>query len=211
MKAILPKSILALSQLSASQSSGRMSMTNVLVKAHEGNFRAEATNGRLLGIINGYAEGECDILIDARKFAEIKKVMDRTADRIILETKDATFTAGGIPPAKFGADGREIVPEPLSKIGGEFHKRGDDGYRWPNTDQVIPSGKVACTFKIDAKFLVDVLRCAQAVNEGDCCSVTFTVFKDRTPGCPQPIAVSTMNEDGTQCFDAVIVPLVTSK
>lgn len=206
MKAILPKAVLALSQLAANESQNRFGATQcVLLTAKDGNFRAEATNGRYLGILNGYAEGECDMLIDAKKFAEIKKVMDKEADRIVFETKGQTFTAGGIKPF-FHTNGDITGLEPISKIGGEFHQTGDDGYRWPNTNQVIPSGKVACTFRIDPRMLIEVLRCAMAVDQSDAPSVTFTIFRQ-----DKPIAISARNEEGSQYGDFIVVPLVPSK
>lgn len=225
MKAIVPRSVLALTALTSNEGQVRFGATTcVKVTASGGNFRAEATNGRLLGILNGYAEGECDMLIDAAKFAEIKKILRKEDDRIVFETRNEIgedeehgeyvrarhFTAGGIKP-NFHPNGEITGLEPISKIGGEYHQADENGYRWPNTDGVIPSGKVACQFLIDPKMLIEVLRVAQSVANGEAIAVKFTVF--RKPGRSEkelidiPIAISCQNDAGSEYFDGIIVPL----
>ena len=216
-KCTLPRSVIALSKLAASEHQVRFGATaNVKISASSGNFRAEATNGRLFGIINGYAEGEIDILIDAKKMAEIQKVLAKEHDRIVIETQHddepgsrPTFTAGGIKPQVVKPDGPVPDPDPLSKIGGEYPLPEEAG-RWPNTNQVIPSGKVACRFMVDAHYLIDLLNVAIKVHGGDCVPVTFTVFQDSGVH-KKPICLTACNEEKTQVYDAVLVPLVDAK
>lgn len=212
MKAILPKSVLALTPLAAETNTRHGSTTGVLLTASGGNCRCEATNGRLLGIIHGYAEGDIDIVIDAKKIAEIKKVMGKEDTSLVIDVDESRFSAGGININKY-ANGPVPTPfediRPTSTIGGECMLRPD--IRWPNTNQVIPSGKVACTFKVDAAYLIELLRCAIAVHNGkEACPVTFTVFKDRGEH-KVPIALTAKAEDGSAYFDAVLVPLVDAK
>ncbi len=198
MKVVLPRSVLALSQL-ASTGNLRFATDNVLLTASGGNHRCEATNGKILGIINGIAEGDASLLINARKLAEIKKVLDKNDEKIIIEAENGSFKA-------IGGNTHGAAMPTRSAIAGEYDtvRVGDstEGQRWPNTNSVLPKTSPVASCKVDPLLLIDLFKAAAAVDGRKQPIITIHFYADG-----QPLSVSTSNEESTQFFDGMFCPL----
>ena len=203
MKATVPKCVIALAELT-SEFSRFGSTENVLITSSGGNHRCEATNGRHLVIINGFSgiDDDAAMLIAPDRLKDAKRVLGK-ADFIEIEsTAPRSMTISPIDyhsKKKTGAS-----------IWGEFEllkrESEDEGLRWPLTDNVIPKTRPQAVVDLDAKQLMSVLRAALAVLDGEGTKITLAIHSKTSP-----ITLSCRNDDGTQFFDAILMPLVPAK
>lgn len=195
MKVTIPKSVLTLADLCAKDANRWSATSHVRVKASNGRHRCEATNGRVLGIINGFTDLDAvgDILLPSEAIPAIKKMLARDDSVILIETEGTKFSA-------FGAS---------SMFKGEFAETNSDGMRWPNTDAVLPTGRPRISIMVDAGYLIQLLKCALSIKkDGDESGNTVTLhFYDPL----KPFAITARNQDGTLFFDGVAVPLCPTK
>ena len=190
-KVVIPKSVLALAELAAKESTNRFGATTAIkLTAQNGRHRCEATNGRILGIMNGVTDKDCfgEVLVPAVSVPGIKKMLNKDTTLTIIGDKDV-FQAN----------------TPTAMISGQTV----DG-RWPATDQVLPQGAPRFSIKVDPALLITLLKCAMAINEGEPGLKEGTTVKMHFYAPNKPFVVTARANDGTTFFDGIIVPLVTS-
>lgn len=201
----IPRNLAALGRLAAKDMNGKFAaMTGVKLRDQgDGLYRAEATDGRVLGIISGpFAEITADsepppfnspstgasMIVQAAEFTKaITRIKPMRYSKPPIDENHVAFV--GDPEshraAVFGHGQSTVLPE----LEGKF----------PDTDVVLPRRAPMLRFKVDPKHMIHLLEAASAVNGAQ----VEILYYSRTT----PLGVIACDFDNGQCFDGLIVPL----
>jgi hypothetical protein len=215
MSVYFPRNVAKLAKL-ASTSRGRYALGCVRVQASgDGTYRAEATDGRVLGVIRGQSldatypaieeasNGVQEALIPAKDWQDAFRLKGK---------QDAIGLAMGrveeqtpIPEGQRTEDGPECTvrvhrPCLFASDKGQLVTEAEEG-RYPPTDEVIPKHGALVTFRLDPAILARLLEVVTALADDDNRAVTFLYY-----GKGRVIGLAAHNRQG-QFFDGVIMPL----
>jgi hypothetical protein len=208
-KLLLPANLSSLVRLAARDQHSRFgATTGVRLSATAEGYRAEATNGRVLGIVTGaepadpqeYPEvpalqsaptGESQGTIPADVWSRAFKAIPRKTARPIL----------GNLVAVLGKDQATLVSTDLENVN-VLTPRLVEG-RWPDTTKIVPKDKPRLTINVDAKLLIDLLQVASAFSSEEHNHKVTMEFYDPS----RPFVVRTCSEEGQE-FTGMAVPLV---
>jgi DNA polymerase III sliding clamp (beta) subunit (PCNA family) len=178
MHCILHPSVLSLCPLAEKSGSARFALSNIHLSTPNGHFRAQATNGKVAGIIRG-PKGTTDS-------------SDATA---LVGTKDlqnAFKAAKG--PLEVTLQGQALI---ATGKGVTLTLETQDG-RFPDVDGVVPKNAPLYTVHLDPRLLIDLLKAAMSVNSE---RVAFNVYTNN-----RPCTLTSTSDEGL-AFDGLIVPL----
>jgi hypothetical protein len=208
-KLLLPANLASLVKLAARNQHCRFgATTGVRLSATPTGYRAEATDGRILGIVTGnlpadpqdYPEvpaltsaptGETQGTIPAEVWSRAFKSIPKKTARPIL----------GNLVAVLGKDQATLVSTDLENVN-VLTPRLVEG-RFPDTDKIVPKDKPRLTVNVDAKLLIELLQVASAFSSEDHNHKVTMEFYDSA----RPFVVRTRSDEGQE-FTGMAVPLV---
>ena len=207
---LLPANLASLSKLVDKNASRFGGTAGVHLMALEGGgYRAEATNGRILGMVKG------NFPDDLQNYPNVPAIQAAPNGATVgTIPADAWYKAFKAVPAKKGT--KPILGNLVAVLGNSqatlvstdlenvnvLEPRLVEG-RWPDTDKILPTEKPRYSIDVDAKLLIDLLQvAADFANGDDCRRVTLDLHDPK-----KPIAVRTKSESGQE-FTGLIVPLV---
>ncbi len=204
---LLPPNLAGLTKLAATEG-GRFAMNGVLLEITPEGYRAVATNGKVLGVIEGppvdtfaeypalpglaqAANGATSGIIPSDAWAAGFKMIPKRAVRInpILNSLACIL---GKNEVNFGATDLESAPTSYNRL--------LEG-RFPDYRQVFPKNDPVVTITVDPRLLIEVLKVAAAVADADNCQVTLSIVTPKVP-----MRVEAKNGTG-QSFQGLIMPL----
>jgi hypothetical protein len=200
----LPRNVAPLSKVVARAEHYRYGATcHIHVVAHpNGLYRAEATDGRRLAVVQGPFDASAEpydwlpadwnaedgeAFVPRDSWDEAFKLPDslRKGRPIGLTTTEGGAVVLGCEGSKIGL--------PPNEIG-----------RWPNVSQVLPKRPASVVIRFDPTMLLDILKLAAALHS-DSPWVELLYF-----GKDVPFGIVTANDSG-QSLDALVVPLTPTK
>ena len=190
MPVYLPRNLAGMVAL-ASRSQGRYLTGSIRVRdPGNGLYRAEATDGRILAIVQGPipeadypalqggGEGTAEMLVPRDAWVQAFKLGDKRRPVGISADADHITLAVG--------DQSVQVPSP------------EEG-RFPDVDGVIPQHGPLVAVRVKPELLIELLKLAGAISPEQ--GVSLLYF-----GKGKPLGLSTGNDQG-QTFDALLMPL----
>jgi hypothetical protein len=190
MRLYLPRNLAGLAQL-AGGNAGRTALHAVRVRDPGGGlYRAEATDGRLLAVVQGTVPRACYPALDEAADSGAEALVARDDWRRAFQLGDRRRPVG------LAAD-----PE-----GGLILAAGDqaltvracDG-RFPDTDAVLPRHGSLVAVRLNPTLLGGLLKLAATLNPDGGVDLLFF-------GPGKPLGLMTRNDSG-QTFDALLMPL----
>ncbi len=204
---LLPPNLAGLVKLAATEE-GRYAMEGVMLEITPQGYRAIATNGKVLGVIEGPP-------VDA--FANYPDLPG-----LAKATNGAT---SGIIPSEAWTQGFKMIPKKMAKhnpilnslccilganevhFGATDLDRAPTSYnrllegRFPDYRQVFPREDSVVQITVNPLLLIEVLKVAAAVAPADDCKVTLTIHSPKVP-----MSVKAKNGTG-QSFTGLVMPL----
>ncbi len=204
---LLPPNLAGLVKLAATEE-GRYAMQSVMLEITPEGYRAVATNGKVLGLIEGPPVGA---------FADYPALPG-----LATATNGASV---GLIPSKAWTEGFRMIPKNMAKykpilnslvcilgrhevsFGATDLERAPTSYnrllegRFPDYRQVFPRQDVVVEITVNPLLLIEVLKVAAAIAPADACKVTLSIH---TPTVP--MLVKTKNAQG-QKFTGLVMPL----
>jgi DNA polymerase III sliding clamp (beta) subunit (PCNA family) len=185
----LPRNLAALATVAA-RDCGRYSLAAVRVKDPGGGlYRAEATDGKVLAIVQGPAPEACYPALEERPDGDAEVLIPRD------DWQKAFRLGDRHRPVGLAAWGGEIT---LAVGDQALTTRPVDG-RYPDVDQILPRHGALLAVRLDPGLLAELLKVATAVNPGGGVDLLFY-------GRGKPLGLMTRSNGG-QTFDALIMPL----
>jgi hypothetical protein len=215
MSVYFPRNVAKLAKL-ASTSPGRYALGCVRVQAPgDGTYRAEATDGRALGVIRGPSldvtypaveqapNGVQEALIPAKDWLDAFRLKGKQGAIGLAMCRMEEETP--IPEGQRAEDGRESTvrvhrPCLFASDKGQLVTEAEEA-RYPPTDEVIPKHGALVTFRLDPAILARLLEVIIALADDDNQAVTFLYY-----GKGRVVGLAAHNGQG-QFFDGVIMPL----
>jgi hypothetical protein len=211
---LLPANLAGLVRLAARQPHCRFGATTGvrLSATSDGGYRAEVTNGRVLGIVTGkqpadpqeYPEvpalaaaptGESQGTIPADVWSRAFKTVPR---------KSAVKPILGNLVAVLGKDQATLVSTDLENVN-VLTPRLVEG-RFPDTGKIVPKDKPRLRINVDAKLLIDLLQVASGFSSEEQNNKITMEFFDSS----RPFVVRSRTDEGQE-FTGMLVPLVPDK
>ena len=209
-KLLLPPNLAALTRLVAKNQHSRFGATTGvhLSTTADGGFRAEATDGRVLGIVTGK-------LADASKYPDVPPLQcapnGQLQGTIPADVWSRAFKAVPNPrkvspilgnlAVVFGNNQATLVSTDLENVN-VLTPRLVEG-RFPDTDKIVPKDKARLSVNVDAKLLIELLQTAMAFSSPDQNNRVTIEFYD----AKRPFVVRSSTDDGPD-FLGMAVPLV---
>jgi hypothetical protein len=197
----------ALSNLAAAAEHTRFGATiGIKVKTFDDKLRLEATDGRLLGVVQCYAED------DAKKCEDVVESMDLDpdgAEEVIINAKDWKNGFKQVPKDTLrGADSVVMCTKDrratFANMVGRIEGWQVEG-RFPNVDQVIPQQIPLFKVRVDPKLMIRMMQTCLDFTSDEARGVVIAFYGER-----QPLGFLVQNADLNQVFDGLLVPLVAS-
>lgn len=210
---LLPNNVQALAPLVAKESA-RYALTGFRIEETKlekaTKYRVEATNGRVLGRIEGIADDASEYpvnvvpglatapntatsaVVPAKPFIEMcKKAKSSKAPKAILKNVACVLSTDQVT----------LASTDLEHAGGMQTTRIVEG-RWPATDEVISKKKPQRSFFIDPQLMIDVLKAASEVRDmPESVSVRLDIFEGENA------CIEVKSFKPGQRFLGIIVPL----
>jgi hypothetical protein len=183
----LPEAAKELAQLCADKGSANCKGVRVTEYA-DARFRAEATNGKVLGILRGL----CPPLAGMGPLLP----EDNGYSGVVPSHAWLAAFQGARQPVEVFLSADQVTLRCADKLIQSAH----DGGRWPNVDGVLPTTPPLITIDLDPRLLIALLRAATPWAEGNPPIVKLCYW-----GSGQPVAVLTAYGDYT--FDGLIMPV----
>jgi hypothetical protein len=196
----LPKNLIHLATLCGTDAS-RNSLRCVRLREYEGGYRAEASDGRLLGIVRGPDRAnDRAVTDDQRELLEqapggsFEAVVPMDAWRKAFKQ----LPAGGV----LGASASRYAVHFAAPDG--FQAAATEDARYPDVDQVLPRRRPLVRLMVNPTHLAKLLTVAAQYSDPDAPWVELWYY-----GRELPIGLLTRNGDG-QFFDGLCMPLTNS-
>jgi hypothetical protein len=194
----LPKNLVHMATLCGTDAS-RYSLRCVRLREYEGGYRAEASDGRLLGIVRGPDRSD-DLAVtdDQRELLEqapggsFEAVVPADAWRKAFKQ----LPAGGV----LGASASRAAVHFAAPDG--FQATPTEEARFPDVDQVLPRSRPIVRLTVNPAYLAKLLTVAAQYSDPTAPWVELWYY-----GRDHPLGVLTRNEGG-QFFDGLCMPLL---
>jgi hypothetical protein len=185
----LPRNLAVLATVAA-RDSGRYSLAAVRVRDfRDGLYRAEATDGKVLAVVQGPAPEACYPALEEKPDGDPEVLVARD------DWQKAFRLGDRHRPVGLAACGDQIT---LAVGDQALTTRPVDG-RFPDVDLVLPRHGALLAVRLDPGLLVELLTVAAAVTPGGWVHLLFTAG-----ATPRGLITTS---DGGQTFDALIMPL----
>ncbi len=211
MRVLLHPNIQSLVTLCSKEGESRISSTvSLIVKHDDGAYRVDATNGRVLGIMQGPN--------DLSKVDE-GIVHDPDTDQVLVKAEDwkAIFKTGNAKDGVLIVSGEstgeaDAKQTELQLIRGTTVQKAWSfaGRPFPS-DHVLPKRPPISTIHVNPDILIQVLNVAKKMLNEEINRVVINTYAGSGPGTAGLIGVSAVNHVTGQVFDAVLVPLELPK
>jgi hypothetical protein len=194
----LPKNLVHMATLCGTDAS-RYSLRCVRLREYEGGYRAEASDGRLLGIVRGPDRSDDRAVTDdQRELLEqapggsFEAVVPADAWRKAFKQ----LPAGGV----LGASASRAAVHFAAPDG--FQATPTEESRFPDVDQVLPHIRPIVRLTVNPAYLAKLLTVAAQYSDPTTPWVELWYY-----GRDHPLGVLTRNEEG-QFFDGLCMPLL---
>ena len=195
----LPAAFIPLSKLGERTNGVRFASAARIIQSGP-TYRIDVTDGRVLGILRGattiyQGSGPSEILVPYEEIDKLAKLIGKE-ESFRLETLLANQFRAVFATSMLTGKCLLTKVDPIDET-----QQGETG-RFPNTDQVLPSGEPSMTFRVSAKVLMKLLAVVAKITESEHAECTFTIYDAN-----KPIAVSCKNDQNGMVFDSLFVPL----
>lgn len=201
---LLPPNLAGLANLTAKEGH-RFALSGVRLMSTERGYRAEATNGKILGVVTGEEAGDpaeypaLSLLKDAPNGATSAIVHAAAWKEAFKLVPKKVGPKLACLAAVLGKDATTFAATDLERSRGS-QTRNMNG-QFPDVDNAIPRGTPAAAVRLDAFLLIDLLKAAvEFTEDGHPGVVTIELRAGTTP-------VVVRASDGGQEFTGLLVPL----
>ena len=177
----------------------------------DGGYRAEATDGRVLGIVTGPAAattGFPDLLKKAEKGSKVAVVPAKTWEQAFKSApRDGLKPILQNVAAAIGKTKTTLATTDLARV--QHFEPAQVQCRYPDTDSAFPKGKPKAVVHFDPKLLGELLTVAAGFTKEDSSEVELVLYEEAKKGKKGnglvPVLVRAAN--GDQKFQGLIMPM----
>jgi hypothetical protein len=204
MLLFIPRSLCALKRVAAKAEHSRFgATTGIRIAVSSGLFRAEATDGRRVLVVQGLVPA-----LDP-PWPGFKDTPDDAFQTIILpkELERACKLGEDWVQQKFGSVGLATVGNQVYLgLGNDIINTRTVEGRFPNVNAVIPKKRPLFSFRIDPKILAETLLAVSELLPEFSKAVQVFYYGD-----DQPLGFCAQNADNGMMIDALVVPFIAPK
>ena len=203
MNLTLPRNLASLARICPKENTTRYAQSCVNVKTTDQGYRAEATDGRIMAIVQGTSSPSSHPDCNQCLKQMASEALDSGQDGVVSMLVPASFWAqifkmkGKEPIHLHSVDDKNLV---AGQNGSTITGTVGEG-RFPNTDAIIPKKGPLYSVRFSPSLMIALLEVAKAISPEQGVDLHFW-------GPDKPLALTLRTEEG-QTLDALIAPLST--